>query len=118
MSPAPFGRRTLVVAERRALGPYVVLVVGDPGGPAPAPGQFSMLAAAEGWGGGEDERPYLPRAVDLRRKSLREKFFGTFRCQTYWLLATRGAWRVLWSIARTGRFEPGKTDRVTRDVRA
>ena len=59
-------------------------------------------------------RPYLPRPVDLRRKSLREKFFGTFRCQTYWLLATRGAWRVLLSVARTGRYEPGKTDRVTR----
>ena len=52
--------------------------------------------------------------VDLRRKSLKEKFLGTFRCQTYWLLATRGAWRVLWSIARTGRYEPGKTDRITR----
>ena len=42
-------------------------------------------------------RPYLPRPVDLRRKSLKEKFLGTFRCQTYWLLATRAAWRVLWS---------------------
>jgi len=62
----------------------------------------------------EELRPYLPRQVDLRRKSLKEKFFGTFRCQTYWLLATRGAWRVLWSIARTGRYEPGKTDRITR----
>jgi hypothetical protein len=51
--------------------------------------------------------------VDLRRKSLQEKFLGTFRCQTYWLLATRGAWRVLWALARTGRFEPAKTDRVT-----
>ena len=59
-------------------------------------------------------RPYLPREVDLRRKSLKEKFLGTFRCQTYWLLATRGAWRVLGSIARTGRYEPGKTDRITR----
>ncbi|HUO64125.1 MAG TPA: hypothetical protein VMT97_10500 [Terriglobales bacterium] len=66
----------------------------------------------------EKLRPYLPRPVDLRRKSLREKFLGTFRCQTYWLLATRGAWRVLWSIARTGRYEPGKTDRVTRAGRA
>jgi cellulose synthase/poly-beta-1,6-N-acetylglucosamine synthase-like glycosyltransferase len=66
----------------------------------------------------EELRPYLPREVDLRRKSLKEKFLGTFRCQTYWLLATRGAWRVLWSIARTGRYEPGKTDRVTRAGRA
>ena len=62
----------------------------------------------------EDLHPYLPRPVDLRRKSLQEKFLGTFRCQTYWLLATRGAWRVLWSLARTGRYESGKTDRVTR----
>jgi hypothetical protein len=52
--------------------------------------------------------------VDLRRKSLKEKFLGTFRCQTYWLLATRGAWRVLWALARHGEFEPAKTDRVTR----
>ena len=61
----------------------------------------------------EDLHPYLPRRVDLRRKSLKEKFLGTFRCQTYWLLATRGAWRVLWSLARTGRYEPAKTDRVS-----
>jgi hypothetical protein len=61
----------------------------------------------------EELRPYLPRAVELRRKSLKEKFFGTFRCQTYWLLATRAAWRVLWSLWRTGRYEAAKTDRVT-----
>src|SRR5262245_10896230 len=62
----------------------------------------------------EDFRPYLPRPVDLRRKNLKEKFLGTFRCQTYWLLATRGAWRVLWSLARTGGYHAGKTDRVSR----
>jgi cellulose synthase/poly-beta-1,6-N-acetylglucosamine synthase-like glycosyltransferase len=61
----------------------------------------------------EELRPYLPRAVDLQRKSFKEKFFGTFRCQTYWLLATRAAWRVLWSLWRTGRYEAAKTDRVT-----
>jgi cellulose synthase/poly-beta-1,6-N-acetylglucosamine synthase-like glycosyltransferase len=60
----------------------------------------------------EDLRPYLPRPVDLRRKSLKEKLLGTFRCQTYWLLATRGAWRVLYALATTGRYEAGKTDRV------
>jgi cellulose synthase/poly-beta-1,6-N-acetylglucosamine synthase-like glycosyltransferase len=65
----------------------------------------------------EDLHPYLPRRVDLRRKSLQEKFLGTFRCQTYWLLATRGAWRVLWALARTGRYEPAKTDRVTGRLR-
>jgi cellulose synthase/poly-beta-1,6-N-acetylglucosamine synthase-like glycosyltransferase len=66
----------------------------------------------------EDLHPYLPRAADLRRKSLKEKLMGIFRCQTYWLLATRGAWRVLWSLWRTGRYEAGKTDRVTTGARA
>jgi len=61
----------------------------------------------------EDLHPYLPRPVDLRRKSLKEKFLGTFRCQTYWLLATRAAWRVLWSLWRTGRYEADKTDRIS-----
>ncbi|MGH7314525.1 MAG: glycosyltransferase [Candidatus Rokuibacteriota bacterium] len=56
--------------------------------------------------------PYFPRAVDVTRTSLRAKLWGIFRCQTYWLLATRGAWRVLWTVARRGRYEPGKTDRV------
>jgi hypothetical protein len=58
--------------------------------------------------------PYCPRPVDVRRTTLRAKFVGTFRCQTYWLLATRGAWRVLLALARSGRFEPAKTDRVVR----
>ena len=61
--------------------------------------------------------PYAPRPVDVARTSLKAKFWGTFRCQTYWLLATRGAWRVLWALARTGRFEPAKTDRVVREGR-
>jgi cellulose synthase/poly-beta-1,6-N-acetylglucosamine synthase-like glycosyltransferase len=62
----------------------------------------------------ESFRPYLPRRVDLARKSLKEKLLGTFRCQTYWLLATRGAWRVLWSRARRGHYDAGKTDRILR----
>src|SRR5262245_13106823 len=60
--------------------------------------------------------PYLPRPVELRRKSLKEKFLGTFRCQTYWLLATRGAWRVLWALATQGRYDARKTDRVGRKI--
>jgi cellulose synthase/poly-beta-1,6-N-acetylglucosamine synthase-like glycosyltransferase len=60
----------------------------------------------------EELAPYLPRPVELRRKSLKEKFLGTFRCQTYWLLATRASWRVLWSLWRTGSYEAAKTDRV------
>ncbi len=62
----------------------------------------------------ESLTPYFPRPVDVARTTLRQKFWGTFRCQTYWLLATRGAWRVLWALARAGRFEPAKTDRVRR----
>jgi NAD(P)H-flavin reductase len=65
---APFGRRRLAVTGRRVLGPYVVLAVADPGGPVPDPGQFAMLAAAARWGGGADERPFLPRAFSVARR--------------------------------------------------
>jgi dihydroorotate dehydrogenase electron transfer subunit len=64
---APFGRRTLSVAERRALGAYVVLAAEDAEGPLPRAGQFYMLAAAQRWGGGEEERPFLPRAFSVLR---------------------------------------------------
>jgi dihydroorotate dehydrogenase electron transfer subunit len=69
---APFGRRTLRVADRRELGAYVVLGVEDPGGPLPRAGQFYMLAAAQRWGGGSDERPFLPRAFSVLRASERD----------------------------------------------
>ena len=62
----------------------------------------------------ESLTPHFPRRVNVTRTTLTAKFWGTFRCQTYWLLATRGAWRVLWALARTGRFEPVKTNRVVR----
>jgi len=65
--PAPLERRSLPIVERREEGPYVVVAVEDPDGPLPAPGQFYMLAAAERWGGGADERPYLPRAISVMR---------------------------------------------------
>ena len=65
---APFARRRLTVVGRREYGAYSVLSVADPGGPAPDPGQFAMLAAAERWGGGEDERPFLPRAFSVARR--------------------------------------------------
>jgi dihydroorotate dehydrogenase electron transfer subunit len=65
---APFGRRRLPVVGRRAYGAYVVLSVADPDGPAPDAGQFAMLAAAERWGGGADERPFLPRAFSVARR--------------------------------------------------
>jgi len=62
----------------------------------------------------ESLTPHFPRPVSIARTTLKAKFFGIFRCQTYWLLATRGAWRVLLALARTGRFEAPKTDRVAR----
>jgi len=64
---APFARRLLRVAGMDELGAYRVLRVADPEGSNPAPGQFAMLAATEHWGGGEDERPYLPRAFSIAR---------------------------------------------------
>jgi NAD(P)H-flavin reductase len=64
---APFGRRLGAVEANRAVGAYRVLEVADPGGPAPRPGQFYMLAAHERWGGGEAERPFLPRAFSFLR---------------------------------------------------
>jgi NAD(P)H-flavin reductase len=67
MSLAPLGRRAVTVAEHRRVGAYDVLAVADPDGPLPAAGQFYMLAAAERWGGGEDERPFLPRAFSVLR---------------------------------------------------
>jgi dihydroorotate dehydrogenase electron transfer subunit len=62
---APLGRRSTCVVERRQYGAYTVLAVDDHAGPQPDPGQFYMLTAAERWGGGEDERPFLPRAFSV-----------------------------------------------------
>jgi hypothetical protein len=59
--------------------------------------------------------PYLPRPIRLGWENWGQWLLATFRCQTYWLLATRAAWRVLWRTARDGRYEPSKTDRVTRE---
>jgi dihydroorotate dehydrogenase electron transfer subunit len=67
MSVAPLGRRLVEISESRRLGAYVVIGAGDPHGPAPDPGQFYMLAAEERWGGGEDDRPFLPRAFSVLR---------------------------------------------------
>jgi NAD(P)H-flavin reductase len=64
---APLGRRLADVTGHRRVGAYDVLAVADPDGPAPDPGQFYMLTAAERWGGGEDERPFLPRAFSVLR---------------------------------------------------
>jgi dihydroorotate dehydrogenase electron transfer subunit len=64
---APPGRRRVRVTERRTYGAYFVLRCADPDGPPPRPGQFAMIAAAERWGGGDGERPFLPRAFSVMR---------------------------------------------------
>ena len=65
---APFGRRLSTVVGNEQLGAYRLITTEDPDGPAdPRPGQFYMLATEEGWGAGESERPYLPRAFSFAR---------------------------------------------------
>jgi NAD(P)H-flavin reductase len=64
---APFGARAARVTATERHGAYVVLRCCDLAGPRPAAGQFYMLRAAERWGGGADERPYLPRAFSVLR---------------------------------------------------
>jgi NAD(P)H-flavin reductase len=73
---APFGRRPALVTLRDEHGAYVVVRCHDPNGPAPQPGQFYMLAAAERWGGGEGERPFLPRAFSVMRAEPRPDGVG------------------------------------------
>jgi dihydroorotate dehydrogenase electron transfer subunit len=64
---APFGRRLARIERNEGLGAYRLLVAQDGGGPRdPRPGQFYMLAAADRWGG-DDDRPYLPRAFSYAR---------------------------------------------------
>jgi dihydroorotate dehydrogenase electron transfer subunit len=65
---APFGRRIAEVTGVEQVGAYVVISAHDEDGPRdPRPGQFYMLSAAERWGGGAGERPYLPRAFSFAR---------------------------------------------------
>jgi dihydroorotate dehydrogenase electron transfer subunit len=67
--------RTLAPPERRIarvdgverFGAYDLITALDESGPTPCPGQFYMLATEDGWGGGCDERPYLPRAFSYAR---------------------------------------------------
>jgi NAD(P)H-flavin reductase len=74
-APARFARRLLRVSAVQEMGAYRVLRAADPGGAGPHPGQFAMLAAAERWGGGECERPYLPRAFSIARHQEQELHF-------------------------------------------
>jgi dihydroorotate dehydrogenase electron transfer subunit len=65
---APPARRVAPVTANERLGAYRLIAVADADGPPePRPGQFYMLASAERWGGGADERPYLPRAFSHAR---------------------------------------------------
>ena len=65
---APPERRLASVTANDVLGAYRLISAHDPEGPPdPRPGQFYMLAAAERWSGGADERPYLPRAFSFAR---------------------------------------------------
>jgi dihydroorotate dehydrogenase electron transfer subunit len=65
---APFGRRPAEVTAVEEVGAYWVISARDEDGPRdPRPGQFYMLSTAERWGGGADERPYLPRAFSFAR---------------------------------------------------
>ena len=109
---APFGRRLVAVTAVEDVGPYRLLRCADDG-PDPRPGQFYMLATVERWGGGEDERPYLPRAFSyLRRRPGELEFLledvgpGTRR------LAEARAGAALWLLGPLGRgFDPPEEGR-------
>lgn len=64
---APFGARLAPVTASERYGAYTVLSCADSTGPRPQAGQFYMLMAGERWGGGQDERPFLPRAFSVLR---------------------------------------------------
>ncbi len=65
---APPERRAAAVSGVERLGAYDLITAVDRYGPSdPRPGQFYMLSTAAGWGGGGDERPYLPRAFSYAR---------------------------------------------------
>jgi dihydroorotate dehydrogenase electron transfer subunit len=72
---APFGRRAATVTAREQHGVYVVIRCHDANGPEPRAGQFYMLQSAVRWGGGEGERPFLPRAFSVLRTRGRELHF-------------------------------------------
>ncbi len=77
---APFGRRLLKVTRNEPFGAYRLIWAADPDGPAdPRPGQFYMLATEREWGG-EDGRPYLPRAFSFARAERGELAFFLEAC--------------------------------------
>jgi dihydroorotate dehydrogenase electron transfer subunit len=104
VSHAPFGRRLLTVTGIDRLGAYSVLRAADPEGPRADPGQFAMIAAAEHWGGGDEQRPYLSRAFSIARLQGEECHFlledvgpGTRR------LCELRAGERLWALGPLGR---------------
>jgi dihydroorotate dehydrogenase electron transfer subunit len=110
---APFARRLLRVTGMEQLGAYRVLRVADPHAPAPQPGQFAMLSAAERWGAGDEQRPFLARAFSIARHSDGESHFllenvgpGTRR------LCELRAGDEMWALGPLGRgFVPPPTGR-------
>jgi NAD(P)H-flavin reductase len=64
---APFGARQVPIIAHERHGAYHVLRCADEHGPRPRAGQFYMLAAAERWGGGASQRPFVPRAFSVLR---------------------------------------------------
>ena len=103
-SSTPLARRLLTLLANEELGAYRVLRLADPHGPDPVPGQFAMLSAAEGWGGGERERPLLARALSIARRSGPECHFlledvgpGTRR------LCALEAGEQVWALGPLGR---------------
>ncbi len=108
MSGEPLQRRQLVVDAVERLGAYHLLRIADGGGPEPRAGQFAMLAAVDGWGGGQDERPFLARALSIARREGESSLFlledvgpGTAR------LCALEPGESIWSLGPLGRgFEP------------
>jgi dihydroorotate dehydrogenase electron transfer subunit len=103
-SLAPPDRRSLTVLANEPLGAYRVLKLEDPLAASAMPGQFAMLAAAERWGGGDDERPYLARAFSIARARDGEAHYlledvgpGTRR------LCGLHAGEQVWALAPLGR---------------
>jgi dihydroorotate dehydrogenase electron transfer subunit len=103
-STAALQRRLVRVVGNDALGAYRLLRVLDPDAAGTQPGQFAMLAAAEGWGAGADERPYLPRAFSVARLRAGEAHYlledvgpGTRR------LCELRAGEELWTLGPLGR---------------
>jgi len=108
VSLAPPYRRELRVTANEPLGAYRILRAAapppSPGESAPAAGQFAMIAAVERWGGGTDERPYLPRAFSIARCTEGDWLFlledvgpGTRR------LCELGEGDALWALGPLGR---------------